>query len=84
LLENKIALVINIPVASESQQKSEVLQDEYTIRRLAVESNIPVITSLELAWAMVRAIEYRTRTTPEVKSLNEFVPSQRRKLPLRS
>ena len=84
LLENKIDLVINIPVASESQQEDGVLQDEYTIRRLAIESNIPVITSMELAWAMVKAIEYRTRTIPEVKSLNEFVPSQRQKFPLRS
>ena len=84
LLEKKIDLVINIPVASESQQDSGVLQDEYTIRRLAIESNIPVVTSMELAWAMVRAIEYRTCTTPEVKALNEFVPSQRRKFPLRS
>ena len=79
LLENKIDLVINIPVASESQQENEVLQDEYTIRRLAVESNIPVITTMELAWAMVRAIEYRACTTPEVKALNEFVPSQESK-----
>ncbi len=74
LLEKKIDLVINIPVASESQESSEVLQDEYTIRRLAVESNIPVITTLELAWAMARAIEYRSRTNPEVKPLSEFVP----------
>jgi carbamoyl-phosphate synthase large subunit len=81
LLENKIDLVINIPVADESKQESGILQDEYTIRRLAVESNIPVVTSIELAWAILRAIEYRRYTSPEVKALSEFVASEDPKPP---
>ncbi|MDY0075907.1 MAG: carbamoyl-phosphate synthase (glutamine-hydrolyzing) large subunit [Bacteroidales bacterium] len=52
LRERKIDLVINIP---KNFSKSELYND-YTIRRLAVDFNIPLITNARLASAFIQAI----------------------------
>ncbi len=60
IVDRKISLVINIPSSITLEKYSAMLEDEYLIRRKAVEFNIPVVTNLELAAAIVRAIrEYR-------------------------
>jgi len=73
LTKRKIHLVINIP--SGNSEKDEIREDEYIIRRLAVEFNIPVVTTLELASALVRAIKYRTASEAVIRSLNEYMDS---------
>ena len=67
--EGKIDLVINIPKNIEREE----LDNDYLIRRKAVDFNIPLITNLQHAKRFVEAL---SRTTPEdlkIKSWNEYV-----------
>lgn len=73
LLERKVNLVINIPATNSEGEKSDILEDEYTIRRLAVEFNIPVVTTLELASALVKVLKYRAAGESVTRSLNEYM-----------
>jgi carbamoyl-phosphate synthase large subunit len=76
ILQRKIDLVINIPVANSLNTVSrEALGDEYVIRRLAVEFNIPVVTRLELASALVEALEQSANESLTINSLNEYIAS---------
>jgi len=75
LQEGKIDLVINIPTRNHMTTFSEILKDEYTIRRLAVEFNIPVVTNLQLATALVKLLEQREANKFDIRSLNEFMDS---------
>ena len=51
LQEQKIDLVINVPLTDKQQNYPEILTDGYVIRRQAVEFNVPTVTNLELASA---------------------------------
>ncbi len=73
LLEGKIKLVINIPSNSEGVLNEGIREDEYAIRRLAVEHNIPVVTTFELATAIVEALQYSKFQEPEVLALTDYV-----------
>ena len=73
--EGKIDLVINIPMPNHMIDFSEVLKDEYTIRRLSIEFNIPVVTNLQLATALTRILEQREANTFDIRSLNEYMDS---------
>jgi carbamoyl-phosphate synthase large subunit len=75
----KIDLVINIPMPNHMVAFSEVLKDEYTIRRLAIEFNIPVVTNLQLAKALTRILEQREANKFDIRSLNEYMNSLPRK-----
>jgi carbamoyl-phosphate synthase large subunit len=75
LQKRKIDLVINIPMPNHAGTYSEVLKDEYTIRRLAIEFNIPVVTNLELASALTKVLEQRDSNKLTVRSLNEYMDS---------
>ncbi len=79
LQEGKIDMVVNIPMANHSGTISEVLKDEYTIRRLAIEFNIPVVTNLELATALTKMLEQREANKFDIRSLNEYMDSLPRK-----
>jgi carbamoyl-phosphate synthase large subunit len=73
LQEGKIDLVINIPMPNHERAYSEVLKDEYIIRRSAIEFNIPVITNLELAFALTKLLEQRDTNKLTFRSLNEYM-----------
>ena len=75
LTSGKIDLVINIPSGNSEDVNDKIWEDEYTIRRLAVEFNIPVVTTLELASALVRAIKCKSARGESIKSLNEYMDS---------
>jgi len=77
--EGKIDLVINIPMPNHLVTFSEVLKDEYTIRRLAIEFNIPVVTNLQLASALTKLLEQREANKFDIRSLNEYMDSLPRK-----
>jgi carbamoyl-phosphate synthase large subunit len=79
LQEGKIDLVINIPMPNHLVTFSEVLKDEYTIRRLAIEFNIPVVTNLQLATALTKLLEQREANKFDIRSLNEYMDSLPRK-----
>jgi len=75
LLDRKIDLVINIKAANSENERADVLEDEYTIRRLAVEFNIPILTTIELASALVRVLKYKATSGITIRSLNEYMDS---------
>lgn len=73
LQDGHIDMVINIPLPTTIEEKfKKIMNDEYQIRRMAVDYNIPVIINLQLAQAVINAIE-RIRTKDlEIKSLNDY------------
>jgi len=73
LQNQKIDLVINVPMANKQRNYSDVLTDGYLIRRQAVEFNVPVITNLELASALVRVLQQRDHDGNSIRSLNEYM-----------
>ncbi|MFX0049470.1 MAG: ATP-grasp domain-containing protein, partial [Candidatus Hermodarchaeota archaeon] len=57
LQNGRINMVINIPLPTTVEEKfKRIMEDEYKIRRMAVDFNIPVIIKLELAKAVINAI----------------------------
>lgn len=72
LQEGKVHLVINIPT-NNTESYADALEDEYTIRRLAVEFNVPLLTTFELAHTLVEVLRQRLNSEPEICSLNEYV-----------
>jgi len=77
LLQRKIDFVINIPTTNTANPTKymDILEDEYTIRRLAVEFNIPVVTTLELALAIVKVLRQSANEKLTIRSLNEYTNS---------
>ncbi|MCL2643212.1 MAG: carbamoyl-phosphate synthase (glutamine-hydrolyzing) large subunit [Candidatus Bathyarchaeota archaeon] len=73
LREQKIDLVINIPVANHQTNYSDILTDGYIIRRQAVEFNVPVITNLQLAAALVDVLKKNNPNEQSICSLNEYM-----------
>jgi carbamoyl-phosphate synthase large subunit len=73
LQNGAIDLVINIPLPTTVEEKfMEVMEDEYKIRRMAVDFNLPVIINLQLAKAIIDAIKKVRRKKIPIKSLNEY------------
>jgi carbamoyl-phosphate synthase large subunit len=73
LQEHKIDLVINVPIANRQNSFSDILTDGYIIRRQAVEFNIPVITNLQLAAALVDVLKQKGKNGNSIRSLNEYM-----------
>ncbi len=73
LQDGRIDMVINIPMPTMVEDKfKKIMEDEYHIRRMAVDYNIPVIINLQLASAIVEAIEKVREKPISIKSLNEY------------
>ena len=51
-------LIINIPGVVDGSDYSEILNDEYSIRRKGVEQGVPVITNFEAAEVFVKALSW--------------------------
>ncbi|MBU3928552.1 MAG: carbamoyl-phosphate synthase (glutamine-hydrolyzing) large subunit, partial [Bacteroidetes bacterium] len=66
--ERKIDLVINIP----KNLSSEELNNDYTIRRAAVDFNVPLITNARLASAFIYAITKYKMSDLSIKSWDEY------------
>lgn len=73
LINREIDLVINIVRSGTLEKFAEMMSDEYVIRRIAIEYNIPVVTNLEMAKALVKALKTMRNKTLTVKSLNEYL-----------
>ena len=58
LHERKIDFIINIPSTSTLEKYVGMLDDEYQIRRKALELGIPVLTTTELAESFVKTLEW--------------------------
>jgi carbamoyl-phosphate synthase large subunit len=68
IADKKIDLVINIP---KNAQKEE-LDNDYLIRRKAVDFNIPLITNIKLAKRLVEALHSLTFKDLKIKSWDEY------------
>jgi carbamoyl-phosphate synthase large subunit len=76
LTNKEIKLVINIPSHETEPESRLILRDEYVIRRKAAEFGIPVVTNLELARALVRAlIGFNNKTGPHDSFKSNEKPS---------
>ncbi|MHC1601248.1 MAG: ATP-binding protein, partial [Candidatus Nezhaarchaeales archaeon] len=73
LLNREIDLVINIPSSITLDKYAEMLKDEYIIRRKAVELGIPVVTTLETAYALLKVVSWCMTSKPTVYSLNDYM-----------
>ncbi|MFX1380317.1 MAG: carbamoyl-phosphate synthase (glutamine-hydrolyzing) large subunit [Promethearchaeota archaeon] len=73
LQDGHIDMVINIPMPTTAEDEFNIIiEDEYKIRRMAVDYNIPVIVNLQLAKAVVNAIENVRKKKITIKSLNDY------------
>jgi carbamoyl-phosphate synthase large subunit len=68
IAERKIDLVINIPKNIEKEE----LENDYLIRRKAVDFNVPLITNIQLAKRFVEALSRTTGDDLKIKSWNEY------------
>ena len=70
--EGRIDLVINIPKNIEREE----LDNDYVIRRAAVDFNVPLLTNLQLAKRFIEALSRTSLSDLKVKSWDEYqVPS---------
>ena len=73
LQNGAIDLVINIPLPTTIKEKFRtIMEDEYKIRRMAVDYNLPVIINLQLAKALIDAIKKVRKRETSITSLNEY------------
>ncbi len=68
LQNGSIDLVINIPKSNESDE----LNDDYFIRRKAIDLNIPLITNIQVANRFVKAFDHYNIDNLEIKSWQEY------------
>jgi len=68
LQNREIRLVINIPSHEGDPASHRILKDEYLIRRKAAEFGIPIVTNLELARALTKAL---VRNNTRLQSKNQ-------------
>jgi carbamoyl-phosphate synthase large subunit len=67
--DGRIDLIINIPKNIEREE----LDNDYLIRRMAVDCNVPLITNLQLAKRFVEALQHISLEELQVKSWDEYV-----------
>jgi carbamoyl-phosphate synthase large subunit len=68
LNEGKIDFVINIPKTSEKVE----LDNDYLIRRVAIDLNIPLFTNVQVAKRFFKAMEQYTEEKLTIKSWDEY------------
>jgi carbamoyl-phosphate synthase large subunit len=73
LFERKINFIINIPSTSTIEKFVGMLDDEYQIRRRAVEAGVPVLTTLEAANSFIRCLEWLRTNNPTLSYLHDYV-----------
>ena len=69
IADDKIDLVINIPKNIEKLE----LDNDYLIRRKAVDFDVPLITNLQLAKRFVEALDRTSKKELIVKSWDEYL-----------
>jgi carbamoyl-phosphate synthase large subunit len=72
LYDKKIDFIINIPSTSTIEKYVGMLDDEYQIRRKAVEMGIPVLTTVESAISFIHCLEWRNKNKPSISPLTKY------------
>jgi hypothetical protein len=70
IANKNVDLIINIP---NSRRNPDVLTDGYTIRRLAIDHNIPLITNLQIAELFLHCLVEVDLSKAPIKSWREYV-----------
>jgi len=73
LYERKLDFIINIPATSTLEKYVGMLQDEYLIRRKAVETGIPVLTTVESASSFIKTLQWLRDNKPTLAPLSNYV-----------
>jgi carbamoyl-phosphate synthase large subunit len=73
LLERKLDFIINIPATATLEKFVGMLQDEYQIRRKAVEMGVPVLTTVESASSFIKTVQWLRENTPTLAPLAGYV-----------
>jgi len=72
LEKGNLDFIVNIPQSSAMEKYADMLEDEYMIRRRAVELGIPVLTNYETATVFTQSLEWMQRNRPTVDLLKPF------------
>jgi carbamoyl-phosphate synthase large subunit len=72
LFSRKIDFIINIPSTSTAEKYVGMLDDEYQIRRKAVEMGVPVLTTHEAANSFINTLEWVRKNTPTLDYLRDY------------
>ena len=64
----EVDLVVNIPKDSTEEE----LENDYTIRRAAVDHGVPLITNLQLAQRLAKALSRGAEKSLEIRSWDEY------------
>jgi carbamoyl-phosphate synthase large subunit len=72
LFSRKIDFIINIPSTSTAEKYVGMLDDEYQIRRKAVEMGVPVLTTHEAAISFINTLEWVGKNTPTIDYLRDY------------
>lgn len=72
LFSRKIDFIINIPSTSTAEKYVGMLDDEYQIRRKAVEMGVPVLTTYEAASSFINTLEWVRKNTPTLDYLRDY------------
>jgi carbamoyl-phosphate synthase large subunit len=67
-----VDFIINVPSTLTIEKYAEMLEDEYMIRRKAVEMGIPVFTNLDVANLFIKTLEWMRSNEPSVKPLQHY------------
>ncbi|MFN3234129.1 MAG: carbamoyl-phosphate synthase (glutamine-hydrolyzing) large subunit [Gammaproteobacteria bacterium] len=73
ILEQKLDLIVTIPSPDYSEQ---YITDGYVMRRLAVDHHIPLITNIQLASIMLKALSGFDKKRIPVKSYRDFIQAK--------
>ena len=72
LYNRSVNMIINIPNTLTLEKYVDMLDDEYMIRRKAVEMGIPVFTTIENATMFLKTLEWLTSNNPSIRPLEEY------------
>jgi len=72
LYERKIDFILNIPSTSTLEKYMGMLEDEYQIRRKALELGVPVLTTVELANSFVKTLEWLKTNSATIDPLRPY------------
>ncbi len=73
LFQKKINFIINIPSTSTIEKYVDMLNDEYQIRRKAVEMGIPVLMTIEASTSFVKTLEWLKQNNPTIEPINSNI-----------
>jgi carbamoyl-phosphate synthase large subunit len=58
LADHQVSIVLNVPLSLSQEKLEQMLEDEYVLRRRAVELGVPLFTSLEVFQAYVEGLSW--------------------------